>query len=170
MSTVAGSRHRSRESQERRKVWKDPNLLEIPPEVLTAFRTSGYGLRWIRHTLGNEADGKNVLTRQREGYEFVTAAEVEPFGWVGPPTIEHTKYGSLISIGDLVLAKIDLDIAEDRDRQMADRTRRITQGVNEALYENARENRLLPIRDSSRSQTTTGGSRQVIVDNDDTDI
>lgn len=167
MSTVAGTRHQTREANARRKVWKDPNLLEIPAEVEDAFKQSGYGLRWIRYTFGNEADGKNVLTRQREGYEFVQASEVEPFGWTSPPTIENSKYGSLISIGDLLLAKIDLDIAEDRDRQMADRTRRITQGVNDALYENARENRLLPIQNSSRTQTTTGGARQVIVDKDD---
>lgn len=169
MSTVAGTRHRTREADARRKVWKDPNLLEIPAEVEAAFRQSGYGLRWIRYTLGNEADGKNVLTRQREGYEFVTSEEVAPFGWSLPPTIENSKYGSLISIGDLILAKIDLDIAEDRDRQMMDRTRRITQGVNDALFENARENRLAPVQNTSRSQTTTGGARQVIVDKDDDD-
>jgi len=167
MSTVAGTKHRTRESDQRRRVWRDPNVLDIPPQVEDAFKNSGYGLRWIRHTLGNEADGKNVLLRTREGYEFVTTDEVREFGWELPPTVEHSKYGTLISIGDLALAKLPLEISEDRTRQMEMKTARITKGVNDALYQNARENRLMPVVDGSVSKTTTGGSRQVIVDNDD---
>lgn len=166
MSTVAGTKYLPREASMRQKVWRDPNVLDIPPQVIQAYRQSGYGLRWIRHTLGNEADGKNVLLRSREGYEFVRADEVQEFGWDIPPTVEHSKYGSLISIGDLALAKLPLEISEDRTRQMEDKTARITKGINDALYQNARENRLMPVADGSRSTTTTGGSRQVIVDDD----
>ena len=159
----------NRAAEARAKKWKEPNDLEVPELLKEHLASQGYGTRWIRVTFRNEHDGENIFRRQREGYEFVTAEEAEAHGWNFPPVYDTGKE-KVVRVGDLALAKLPLEISEDRDRQMADRTRRITQGVNEALYENARENRLLPIRDSSRSQTTTGGSRQVIVDNDDTDI
>lgn len=161
-----GTRHETRADSARPREWKDPNELEVPAKLTAALKATGYETRWIRLVLDGKDDAKNVMLRNREGYEFVTRDEAEQNGWMDPPTYEHGKHGNLIIIGDLALAKMPVEIARSRDRQMAERTAALTRGINEQLSENARLNRLAPIQNDSTSRTTRGGERQVLVDKD----
>lgn len=160
------TKHETREEQKRPREWKDPNELEVPERLTKALRARGYETRWIRVMLGPDQDVKNVLLRLREGYEFVTKEEAEQNGWEDPPSYHHGKHGNLIFIGDVALAKMPIELARSRDNAMAEKTRALTQGINDQLRENARMNRLAPIENSSYSRTTKGGDRQVIVDRD----
>ncbi len=164
MST--GTRHETRAETARVREWKDPNELEVPAKLTAALKSTGYETRWIRLVLDGKDDAKNVMLRTREGYDFVTREEAEQNGWYDPPSYEHGKHGNLIIIGDLALAKMPIDLARSRDRQMAERTAALTQGINEQLRENHRLNRLAPIQNDSTSRTTRGGERQVLVDKD----
>lgn len=156
--------HQTRSAAAQKKVWKDVNDLEVPAELAKHLESQGYGTRWIRVAIRNDSDGENIFKRLREGYEFVTAGEAEANGWEYPPLYDTGKHGSIIRVGDLALAKLPLEISQDRDRQMAERNESLMRGINEQLEANARENRLAPVFNSSRSGVTTGGQKAVHID------
>lgn len=153
----------NRAAEARAKKWKEPNDLEVPELLKEHLASQGYGTRWIRVTFRNEHDGENIFRRQREGYEFVTAEEAEAHGWNFPPVYDTGKE-KVVRVGDLALAKLPLEISEDRDRQMAERADAIMRGVHEQLTANARENQMLPLTNSSKETITTGGARHVHID------
>lgn len=152
-----------RAATERKKTWKEPNDLEVPQQLADYLRSQGMGTRWIRVAVRSDMDAENVFKRSREGYEFVTPQEAEEHGWEYPPTYD-TARGPILRVGDLALAKLPLEVSEDRDRQMAERSAAIMQGVHDQLTANARENQVAPLFNSSQERITTGGARHVHID------
>ena len=63
--------HRSRDEESRKREWKEPNELDVPESLTRRFKSQGFGTRWIRVMLEGKPDPVNVMTRLREGYEFV---------------------------------------------------------------------------------------------------
>lgn len=157
------SERKTRVQQERKKTWKEPNDLEVPQGLRDHLRSLGFGTRWIRMTVRNDKDDENVFRRLREGYEFVTTDEAEAHGWAYPPSYD-TGRETVVRVGDLALAKLPLEVSEDRDRQMSERTAAIMQGVHDQLTANARENQVAPLFNSSQERITTGGGRHVVLD------
>lgn len=146
------------------KEWKEPNELDVPETLREALLAEGCKPRFIRVELDGKPDSRNVMTRHREGYEFVSKDFAEANGWVDPPSMDYGKHGNIVVIGDLALAKLPVEISESRDEQMQAKAQAQIQAVNRQLYENARLNSMLPIQNSSRSQVTGGGSKAVEFD------
>jgi hypothetical protein len=154
---------KTRTQAQRPKTWKEPNDLDVPQELQDFLSAEGFGTRWVRIAIHNASDSENILRRSREGYEFVTTSEAEAHGWSYPPSYDTGKE-SIVRVGDLALAKLPLEVSQDRDRQMAERADAIMRGVHAQLTANAKENQLTPLFNSSSESVNTGGSRPVHVD------
>ena len=96
-----------RVSKEAKKVWKQPSSLDAPPAP------NGFSHRWIRTTVQGFDDTSNVSKKLREGYEFVRAEELKNAS-DKYPVISEGKYQGCIGIGGLVLARIPIELLEQR--------------------------------------------------------
>jgi len=96
----------TRKSESRVKEWQLPSTLDTPdaPE--------GYKFRWIRQSVRGYEDNKNVIGRIRQGYELVRADEFPDFDF---PTEAEGKHKGIVSVGGLLLAKVPLEIAKQRN-------------------------------------------------------
>ncbi len=156
------TQHRTREETARKREWKEPNELEVPESLTRRLRSEGYGTRWIRILLEGKPDPINVMTRLREGYEFVRKDDAPE--WAEAPSIDYGSHGNLIAIGDLALAKLPLDISESRTRQMAERTQSLTDAINRQLQENRNLNRAMPVSNRGSSSKVYSGGRTPTLD------
>lgn len=154
--------HRTRDEESRKREWKEPNELEVPESLTRRLKSEGYGTRWIRITLEGKADPVNVMTRLREGYEFVRKDDAPE--WVGAPTMDYGSHGNIIVIGDLALAKLPLDISESRTRQIGERTQSLTDAINRQLAENRNLNRAMPVSNRGSSSKVYSGGRTPTLD------
>ena len=100
----------TRTKSERPKVWVPPSSLDAPPAP------DGFRYRWIRAEVVGFQDTKNITSRIREGYELVRAEEVENSS--DYPVIEDGRYKGGIGGGGLLLAKVPVEIAEQRQAYM----------------------------------------------------
>ena len=154
--------HRTRDEESRKREWKEPNELDVPESLSRRFNSEGFGTRWIRVMLEGKPDPVNVMTRLREGYEFVRKDEAPE--WPEAPSMEYGTHGNLIVIGDLALAKLPLDISESRTRQMAERTRALADAIDRQLAENRQLNRAMPISNRGSSSKVFSGGRTPTLD------
>ena len=101
-------------------------------------------------------DRKNIAAKVREGYELVRGAEYPDFE---APTIEDGKHAGVIGVGGLLLARIPLEIVEERKGYFRGMTRDQMIAVDNDL---AREQHpAMPIsQPERRSSVTFGGPRQ----------
>jgi hypothetical protein len=101
----------SREKAERPKKWMPPQLLPDPnPEP-------GYAFRWIRLSTLNNPDATNISSKFREGYEPVKASEHPEIVLLGN---QEGRFKDSIEIGGLLLCKIPVEFAADRDAYYLD--------------------------------------------------
>lgn len=142
----------TREKEERRKPWRPPSRLDTPPPP------EGYGYRWIRAEVNGFLDKQNVYSSMREGYELVRLEDVPEEYQNMLPTVEDGKHAGVISVGGLLLAKIPLETARERDAYFRQRARdQMTAVDNEMLRENAHST--MRIENPERSSRTTFGPR-----------
>jgi hypothetical protein len=154
--------HRTRDEESRKREWKEPNELDVPESLSRRFNSEGFGTRWIRVMLEGKPDPVNVMTRLREGYEFVRKDEAPE--WPEAPSMEYGTHGNLIVIGDLALAKLPLDISQSRTRQMQERTRSLADAIDRQLNENRQLNRAMPISNRGSSSKVFSGGRTPTLD------
>lgn len=154
--------HRTRDEESRKREWKEPNELDVPESLSRRFKSEGFGTRWIRVMLEGKPDPVNVMTRLREGYEFVRKDEAPE--WPEAPSMEYGTHGNLIVIGDLALAKLPLDISQSRTRQMQERTRALADAIDRQLNENRQLNRAMPISNRGSSSKVFSGGRTPTLD------
>ena len=155
-NTMAKSRNvESREinSREQDMEFREPNMLDIPDSVVNRFKNEGMALRWIRINLRGKDDYTNVGKRVQEGWQFVDVNEV--------PEIQHTsfvrdegRYTGAVCRGDLALAKMPLQKAENRQRFYENKSSEMVDAVNQQLM--SQSDSRMPIRNSSKSQVTKG--------------
>jgi hypothetical protein len=110
-------------------------------------------LRWIRINLRGQDDYTNVGKRVQEGWQFVAINEV--------PEIQHTsfvrdegRYTGAVCRGDLALAKMPLEKAENRQKHYEMQSSNMVDAVNHQLMSG--NNSRMPIRNNSKSQVTKG--------------
>ena len=129
--------NQTRAKQARREPWK-------PPSMLDAAEMMGFD------------DRKNIAAKVREGYELVRGDEYPDFE---APTIEDGKHAGVIGVGGLLLARIPLEIVEERKGYFRGMTRDQMIAVDNDL---AREQHpAMPIsQPERRSSVTFGGPRQ----------
>lgn len=91
---------------EKRARWQPPQMLPDPhPEP-------GYGFRWVRTATMGIDDSMNVSGKLREGWEPVKASDHPEVQITGA---SEGRYKDLIVVGGLMLCKIPLELAEQRD-------------------------------------------------------
>ena len=138
----------TREKTTRRKPWAPPSSLDAPPAP------DGFKHRWIRAEVMGVDDNKNLSSRLREGFELVRADSDTQY-----PTIQEGKYKGVIGVGGLLLAKIPVEIVEERMTYFAQQTQdKETAIQNDLLKE---EHPSMPISKPDRqSRVTFGGNRK----------
>ena len=140
--------HSTRAKTSRKIVYTPPNDLDAPkPNV------DGIKYRWIRVATGGEDDSQNVSKKKREGYEFVRADEHPEFD---APKHETGKYAGVIGTGDLVLAKIPIEMSDAKKEYFKQKTSRQTQSVDQDILKEQHPS--MPVH-QKRSSTATVGKR-----------
>jgi len=140
----------TREKSERPKVWVPPSSLDAPPAP------DGFRYRWIRAEVTGFQDTKNITGRIREGYELVRAEEVENAS--DYPVLEEGKYKGVIGVGGLLLAKVPIEIAQQRQDYMTGRHQERDQAVNNDLMKE--QDQRMPINVERQSRVTFGGTKK----------
>ena len=154
MKTENDNKQASRASQtrsktERPKVWSPPSLLDAPPAP------AGYVHRWLRAESMGFDDSKNVQGRIRSGYELVRADE---YNEVDYAVVQDGKYKGVIGVGGLLLAKVPVEIAQQRQDYMAGRHKDQNEAVaNDLLKE---QDQRMPINVDRQSRVTFGGTKK----------
>ena len=140
----------TRDKEARTKQWQLPSSLDTPepPE--------GYKFRWIRESVRGYEDNKNVIGRIRQGYELVRADEYPDFQF---PSESEGKHKGIVSVGGLLLAKVPLEIARQRDKYYSDQTQRQQEAVDNDLLKEQHPS--MPISKPERqTRVTFGGSKK----------
>ena len=140
----------TRDKEARTKNWQPPSSLETPTPP------DGYKFRWIRESVRGYEDNKNVIGRIRQGYELVRADEYPNFDF---PTESDGKHKGIVSVGGLLLAKVPLEIAAERDEYYSDQTERQQEAVDNDLLKEQHPS--MPINKPERqTKVTFGGSKK----------
>ena len=142
--------HATRSKSERPKVWVPPSSLDAPPAP------DGFRYRWIRAEVVGYQDTKNITSRLREGYELVRAEEVENAS--DYPVLDEGKYKGVIGVGGLLLAKVPVEIAKQRQDYMTSRHEDRNEAVENDLMKE-QDNRM-PINIERQSRVTFGGTKK----------
>ena len=140
----------TRDKEARKKHWQLPSSLDTPepPE--------GYKFRWIRESVRGYEDNKNVIGRIRQGFELVRADEYPDFDF---PTESTGQYKGIVSVGGLLLAKVPLEIAAERDSYYSEQTQRQQDAVDNDLLKEQHPS--MPINKPERqTKVTFGGSKK----------
>ena len=140
----------TREKETRKKVWTPPSSLDAPPAP------TGFTHRWIRVESMGFQDTKNVAGRIRSGYELVRSEEVENAS--DYPVVEDGKYKGVIGVGGLLLAKVPVEIAKQRQDYMANRHKDRSEAVNNDLMKE--QDSRMPINIERQSRVTFGGTKK----------
>jgi hypothetical protein len=133
--------------------YNEPNWLEIPDTVTHRFQNEGMTLRWIRISIKDQEDYKNMGKKMQEGWDIVQAEEV-PEMMHSSIVREEGRYTGAVCRGDLALAKMPVRLAESRREFFENKSKEVVDAVNIQLMRNSDSR--MPISNTSRSQVTTG--------------
>ena len=142
--------NQTRSKSERPKVWVPPSSLDAPPAP------DGFRYRWIRAEVVGYQDTKNITGRLREGYELVRAEEVENAS--DYPVLDEGKYKGVIGVGVLLLAKVPVEIAKQRQDYMTRRHEDRNEAVENDLLKE--QDSRMPINVERQSRVTFGGTKK----------
>ena len=140
----------TRASQTRRTPWKPPSMLDAPEAP------PGYQFRWIREATRGQDDKSNMSKRIREGYEPVRAEDYPDFE---APTVDSGSNTGVIGVGGLILAKVPVETASERNAYFKDQADTAMQGVDQNFMRES--DARMPIKDSDiqRSSKVAFGSK-----------
>ena len=142
--------NQTRSKSERPKVWVPPSSLDAPPAP------DGFRYRWIRAEVQGFQDTTNITSRQREGYELVRAEEVENAS--DYPVLDVGRYKGVIGVGGLLLAKVPIEIAKQRQDYMTKRHEDRNEAVENDLMKE--QDSRMPINVDRQSRVTFGGTKK----------
>ena len=109
---------------ERPKQWMPPELLPEPD------KQDGYAYRWIRVSMLNQADPRNLSTKMREGWEPVSVEEQPKFKLLIDPS---SRFKDNIEIGGLLLCKAPEEFVDQRSDWYRNQTASQTEAVDNNL-------------------------------------
>jgi hypothetical protein len=109
---------------ERPKQWTPPELLPEPD------KQAGYAYRWIRVSMLNQADPRNLSTKIREGWEPVSVEEQPKFKLLIDPS---SRFKDNIEIGGLLLCKAPEEFVDQRSDWYRNQTASQTEAVDNNL-------------------------------------
>ena len=135
----------SRELVERPKQWTPPELLPEPD------KQAGFSYRWIRVSMLNQADPRNVSAKIREGWEPVRVEEQPKFKLLVDP---DSRFKDNIEIGGLLLCKTPTELVEQRAAYYAKQTQAQTDAVDNSLMRQSDPR--MPLFNERKSSTSFG--------------
>ena len=130
---------------ERPKQWTPPELLPEPD------KQAGYAYRWIRVSMLNQADPRNLSTKIREGWEPVRIEEQPKFQLLVDP---NSRFKDNIEIGGLLLCKAPEDFVEQRAAYYNSQTQAQTEAVDNNLMRQSDPR--MPLFKERKSSTSFG--------------
>ena len=92
----------------------------------------------------------------REGYELVRAEEVENAS--DYPVLDEGRYKGVIGVGGLLLAKVPIEIAKQRQEYMTSRHEDRSDAVENDLMKE--QDSRMPINVDRQSRVTFGGTKK----------
>jgi len=134
-----------REMAERPKQWRPPELLPEPD------KEEGYEYRWIRVSMLNTPDPRNLSSKLREGWEPVRVEEQPKFKLLVDP---DGRFKDNIEIGGLLLCKTPKEFVDQQQAYYAEQTRAQTDAVDNNLMRQS--DARMPIFKESKSTVTVG--------------
>lgn len=114
----------TRAMSERPKQWMPPELLPEPE------KEAGYAYRWIRVSMLNQADPRNLSAKIREGWEPVRLEEQPKFQLLVDP---NSRFKDNIEIGGLLLCKAPAEFVDQRSEYYRNQTHAQTEAVDNNL-------------------------------------
>jgi hypothetical protein len=135
----------TRAVQERPKQWTNPELLPEPD------KEPGYSYRWIRVSMMNAADPRNLSSKLREGWEPVTVEEQPKFRLLADP---QSRFKDNIEVGGLLLCKTPTEFVQQRSEYFAKQTQAQTDAVDNTLMRQSDPR--MPIFKERKSSTSFG--------------
>lgn len=148
MGTRSARDTESRESAERIQQWRPGSALDAPEPPI------GFKHRWIRESVMEYDDKTNVHKKRQEGWELVRAEEYPDY--VGP-VIDEGRNAGTIGVGGLVLARIPMELVNQRNKHFAQVASNQMEAVDrDWMREN---NALMPKLAPQRKSSVSFGSR-----------
>jgi hypothetical protein len=92
----------------------------------------------------------------REGYELVRAEEVENAS--DYPVVDEGRYKGVIGVGGLLLAKVPIEIAQQRQQYMTNQHKLKTEAIDNDLMKE--QDKRMPINIDRQSRVTFGGNKK----------
>ena len=134
-----------RTSMKRPESWAPAGGLPEPD------RQPGYAYRWIRVSMVEQQDGKNVSAKFREGWEPVRIEEQPKLRFLSDP---NSRFKDNIEIGGLLLCKIPTEFMDQRKQYFANKNRAQIDSVdNNFMRENDAR---MPLFREKKSSTSFG--------------
>ena len=130
---------------ERPKQWMPPELLPEPD------KEAGYAYRWIRVSMLNQADPRNLSSKIREGWEPVRIEEQPKFKLLLDP---NSRFKDNIEIGGLLLCKTPEEFIGQRSEFYKNQTTAQTEAVDNHLMRQSDPR--MPIFKERKSSSTFG--------------
>ena len=135
----------TRQQDERPKQWQAPELLPEPD------KQAGFAYRWIRVSMLNSADPRNLSSKLREGWEPVRAEEQPKFKLLVDP---DSRFKDNIEIGGLLLCKTPQELVEQRTEYYEKQTQSQTDAVDNNLMR--QNDPRMPLFNERKSTTSFG--------------
>jgi hypothetical protein len=114
----------TRVTAERPKQWAPAELLPEPD------KQDGFAYRWIRVSMLNNADPRNLSAKLREGWEPVRAEEQPALQLLIDP---NSRFKDNIEVGGLLLCKTPIELVEQRNAHFQKITNDQTTAVDNNL-------------------------------------
>jgi hypothetical protein len=135
----------TRAVQERPKQWAQPDLLPEPD------KQAGYSYRWIRVSMMNVADPRNLSAKLREGWEPVPIEEQPKFRLLADPA---SRFKDNIEVGGLLLCKTPNDFVTQRNTHFSKVTQSQTDAVDNSFMRQS--DARMPLFQERKSSSTFG--------------
>jgi len=135
----------TRELTQRPKQWMPAELLPEPN------KQAGFAYRWIRVSMLNQADPRNLSAKLREGWEPVGIEEQPQFQLLVDP---NSRFKDNVEIGGLLLCKTPSEFVEQRNEHYAKQTQAQTEAVDNNLMRQS--DARMPLFKESKSATSFG--------------
>lgn len=148
---VSSSRapRKTREQSERPKVWQPASLLPEPDQQ------PGYSYRWIRVASAGKADGQNLMSKRREGWEPVRIEEQPQFDGMTDP---DSRYKDNIEVGGLLLCKAPNELMRQRKDYFARKNQAQMDSVDNNFMRES--DTRMPLFKEKRSTTSFGSGKR----------
>jgi hypothetical protein len=135
----------NREFNERPKQWMPPELLPEPD------KQAGYSYRWIRVSMLEKNDPRNISAKLREGWEPVGIEEQPKFRLL---VSGDGRFKDNIEIGGLLLCKTPSEFVAQRTQYYDKQTQAQTEAVDNNLMRQSDPR--MPIFNERKSTSTFG--------------